>query len=79
MDFEHSRKNIVLPYIYGSCSVNEKEQLLNSDEINTETIFNLYEKYGIEQIIKNDLKNIEEQLKADFDKISTMQINVLCL
>ena len=28
MDFEHFRKNIVLPYIYASCSIREKKHLL---------------------------------------------------
>lgn len=52
MDFEHSRKNIVLPYIYGSCSIREKSQLLKSEKINMEIVLDLYKKYKIENIIE---------------------------
>lgn len=79
MDFEHSRKNIVLPYIYGSCSTREKSQLLKSEEMNIEMILDLYKKYKIEDIIKNDLKDIENGLEINFNELSNMQINLSCL
>lgn len=79
MDFEHSRKNIVLPYIYGACSAHEKRQLLKSDEMDINMILRLYEKYKIEKHIKNDLTNIESELEIHFSKLECMQINLSCL
>lgn len=79
MDFDHSRKNIVLPYIYGSCSTHEKNQLLKSDEMDLEMVLDLYKKYKIEEIIKSDLKNIEDGLENNFSELSDMQINLSCL
>lgn len=76
MDLEHSRKNIVLPYIYGSCSVREKKQLLKSDNINVEKVMHLYEKYKIEKLIKSDLKDIENEIEIHFNELSNMQINL---
>lgn len=76
MDFEHSRKNIVLPYIYGSCSVLEKKQLLKSDEIDMNIVLNLFEKYRIEERIICDLRNIENELEEDFNVLDNMHINV---
>lgn len=79
MDFEHSRKNIVLPYIYGACSAREKKQLLKSDEMDMNMVLSLYEKYKIEEHIKNDLNNIENELEIHFNELGRMQINVPCL
>lgn len=79
MDFEHSRKNIVLPYIYGSCSVREKRQLLKSGKMDVDVVLNLYEKYKIEENIKSDLKDIENELEANFNELSHMRINVSSL
>lgn len=77
MDFEHSRKNIVLPYIYGSCSIHEKKQLLKSNDI--EMILNLYKKHKIEMTIKNDLEKIESEVEIHFQKLEEMQLNISCL
>lgn len=79
MDFEHCRKNIVLPYIYGSCSVCEKKQLLKSDKVDVNMVLHLYEKYKIEESIKRDLKDVENELESDFEELSKMQINLHCL
>lgn len=79
MDFEHSRKNVVLPYIFGSCSISEKKQLLKYSKINTETILKLYKKYDIEVLIKRDLIDIENEVKMHFDKLYSMQVNNSCL
>lgn len=79
MDFEHSRKNIVLPYIYGACSVREKKQLLKSNKMDMKIVLNLFEKYKIEELIKNDLHNIENELEIHFRELGYMQINLPCL
>lgn len=79
MDFEHSRKNIVLPYIYGFCSVHEKKKLLESTEVNKEMVLKLYQKYEIETVIKNDLKDVEYELEKHFNELSKMDINISCL
>lgn len=79
MDFEHCRKNIVLPYIYASCTVREKKQLLKSDDIDMNIVLNFYEKYNIEEKIKIDLRNIEEELEVDFKNLGDMHINIQSL
>lgn len=79
MDFEHSRKNIVLPYIYASCSIWEKKQLLKSNQINTEEILYLFEKYRIEKVIKSDIKDTENEIEQYFDQLCAKDINLCCL
>lgn len=79
MDFEHSRKNIVLPYIYASCSIREKKQLLTPEKMNTEKILYLFEKYKIEKIIKNDIKDTEKEIEKYFKELCTKNINLSCL
>ena len=79
MDFEHSRKNIVLPYIYASCSIREKKNLLKSEKKNTEEILCLYEKYNVEKTIKSDIRDIENEIEKYFSLLCTMDINLSCL
>ncbi len=79
MDFEHSRKNIVLPYIFASCSIREKKLLLKSDKRNTKDILDLFEKYKVEKVVKNDIKEIEKEIDKYFDELSTKNINLSCL
>lgn len=79
LDFERSRKNIVLPYIYGSCSVREKEQLIALDNQNTDYMLELYSKYNIEQLIQNELKHIEQQIENNFFQLRQQPININCL
>lgn len=78
-DFNRSRKNIVLPYIYGCCSGAEKTKLLKSDKADIDLIIHLYQKYQIETVIKNDLTDIEKQLEVHFSELANMQINQSCL
>lgn len=78
-DFDRSRKNIVLPYIYGRCSVSEKQELLKKDETDTSLILKLYEKYQISSVIKDDLKAIQDQLETHFLELEEMQVNLACL
>lgn len=79
MDFEHSRKNIVLPYIYASCSIREKKRLLKTDKMNSEEILLLFKKYKVEKIIKSDIKDTENEIEYYFKELFTMDINKLCL
>lgn len=79
MDFEHSRKNIVLPYIYASCSIHEKKQLLRTNEMNSDKILLLFEKYEIEKLIRRDIKDTENEIEKYFDELSTKDINKACL
>ncbi len=79
LDFERSRKNIVLPYIYGSCSVQEKEKLVNLSEEQTSYMLELYSKYKIEKLIQNDLSNIEKQIEKIFSQLEQQPINMSCL
>lgn len=79
MDFQHSRKNIVLPYVYGSCTAYEKKQLLKYENTDVELLLHLYDKYKIEKIIKSDLKNIEDEIEIHFNKLGDMNINLPCL
>lgn len=79
MDFEHSRKNIVLPYIYASCSIREKKHLLKSKKMDTEEILYLFKKYNIEKTIKSDIRDIENEVEKYFNQLCTMDINLSCL
>ena len=78
-DFTRSRKNIVLPYIYGNCSVSEKHTLLESEKTDTSLILSLYQKYQIRTVIKDDLDNIQHQIETHFLNLEQMQINLPCL
>lgn len=81
MDFERSRKNIVLPYIYGVCSTSEKKKLIRMHD-NTESlqfIVDLYQKYQVRILINKDLQNIEEQIENAFEELSHLSINRNCL
>lgn len=78
-DFTRFRKNIVLPYIYGCCSISEKDRLLKNQNPDASLILKLYEKYKVEAIIQNDLNNIQQQLELDFSELENMQINRTCL
>lgn len=79
LDFERSRKNMVLPYIYGSCSVQEKERLVSLSENNTEYMLELYFKYKIEQLMLNDITRIENQIDNIFVTLEQQPINIYCL
>ncbi|MCI9542522.1 MAG: hypothetical protein HFG39_16140 [Lachnospiraceae bacterium] len=79
MDFEHSRKNIVLPYIYASCSIREKKHLLKSKKMDTDEILYLFEKYNIKKTIKSDIKDTENEIEKYFNQLCTMDINLSCL
>lgn len=79
LDFDRSRKNIVLPYIYGACNVQEKEKLISLSGQNTEYVLKLYAKYHIEELIKNDLSAVEHQIENCFTLLSRQQINQECL
>lgn len=78
-DFNRSRKNIVLPYIYGRCSISEKNKLLEDKKVDTTLLLNLYQKYQIGSIIKDDLDNIQRQLEIHFSELEKMQVNQMCL
>lgn len=78
-DFNRSRKSIVLPYIYGCCSVSEKQKLLEDNEIDTSIILELYQKYQVELVIRKDLNDIQEQLETHFQELEHMQVNLACL
>lgn len=76
-DFERSRKNLVVTYIYGMCSTKEKQRLLeskNSPEI-MPYIFQLYKKYNIFDIVRNDLKDIECQIDSLLAQLVNEQVN----
>lgn len=79
LDFNRARKNIVLPYIYGSCSVHEKKQLLADENTDIDKLFTLYNKYKVESIIRNDLLITEKQIEVHFEELAKKDINLLGL
>ncbi len=79
LDFERSRKNMVLPYIYGSCSIKEKERLLSPSDFHTAYILELYSKYKIEKIMMDDLVRIENQIAKRFIDLEKQLTNQNCL
>lgn len=76
-DFERSRKNLIVTYIYGMCNTKEKERLLESKNT-LETmpyIFQLYKKYNIFDLVRNDLKDIEDQVDSLLKQLANEQVN----
>lgn len=64
-DFFHSRKNIILPYLYHECNHTDRKLLtaLLENEINNfQKAKELFEKYHIKQIITKELDEIYESL-----------------
>ncbi len=81
MDFERSRKNLIIAYIYGMCNSKEKQQLLelkNTPET-VPHIFQLYKKYDIFNVVRKDLKDVENQVDSLLNQLSRQQINKQCL
>ena len=80
-DFERSRKNLIVTYIYGMCSAKEKQQLLEEKDLSETVpyIFQLYKKYDIFNVVQDDLKNVERQVNSLLNQLATQQINKQCL
>lgn len=78
-DFNRARKNIVLPYIYGCCSIREKNLLTENVNPDQELILHLYTKYKIESVIKSDMIAIQAQIQAHLDALDKYPINHICL
>lgn len=81
IDFERSRKNLIVAYIYGMCSIKEKQQLKeikNTSEAISYMI-QLYKKYNIFNVVRNDLKEIEKQVETLINQLERHQINKQCL
>lgn len=81
MDFERSRKNIVLPYIYDACTSTEKEKLLQAygDKGLTDLVSDLYQKYQLDKILNDNLVKTEKQIERLFDNLMGRSINQQCL
>lgn len=78
-DFNRERKNIVLPYIYGHCSIREKNLLTENTIPDQEMILHLYKKYKIESVIKSDMVAIQAQIESHLDSLDKYPINHICL
>lgn len=81
IDFERSRKNIIVAYIYGMCSTKEKQRLKETQNA-PEAIpymIQLYSKYNIFNAVQNDLKDIKDQVEILIDQLENQQINKQCL
>lgn len=81
IDFERSRKNLIVAYIYGMCGTKEKQQLkeIKNSPDAISYMIQLYKKYNIFNIVQNDLKEIERQVEALINQLATQQINKQCL
>ncbi|MBD5443946.1 MAG: hypothetical protein HDR29_00145 [Lachnospiraceae bacterium] len=80
-DFERSRKNLIVTYIYGMCSAKEKQRLLESNN-SPEAIpymIQLYKKYNIFNVVRDDLKDVESQVDSLLSQLANQQINKQCL
>lgn len=81
IDFERSRKNLIVAYIYGMCGTKEKQQLKeikNAPEA-VSYMIHLYKKYNIFNVVQNDLKEIEYQVETLINQLKNQQINKRCL
>lgn len=81
LDFNRFRKNLVLPYIYGVCSVKEKERLYqnSSDDNIADYILDLFKKYHVQTVINDDLSDVESQIEALFSELALQHVNTDCL
>ena len=81
IDFERSRKNLIVAYIYGMCSTKEKQHLseLNKTPESISYMLQLYKKYNIFNIVQSDLKVIENQVESSINQFSNQQVNKQCL
>ncbi len=60
-DFLRSRKNIILPYLYQTCSKPDKKKLLDligENELCFQEAKNLFDKYAIKEIIMKDINDV---------------------
>ena len=80
-DFNRSRKNIVMAYLYGACNIKEKDKLLqiegNSESIGY--IFELCDKYKVFDLVTADLYALEIKTECLLDKLALYDINRICL
>lgn len=64
-DFLHSRKNIILPYLYGACDKADKKhltELLENGDNCFQDAKKLFDKYNIKSIILKELNDIYDSL-----------------
>lgn len=76
-DFERSRKNLIVTYIYGMCNAKEKQRLLalsNTPDA-VPYMLRLYQKYNIFNVVQDDLKKVENQVASSLDQLVDQQIN----
>lgn len=80
-DFNRSRKNIVMSYLFGACSIKEKEKLLQIGTNNDSSryIFEIYQKYKVFNLVKSDLQVIKKQTENLLDTLALYDINSSCL
>lgn len=71
-DFEKSRKNIVISYLYGACTKNERNKLLEKNDFNYTC--HLIDKYKIIDLILDDIKRKAISVK---DSLSYFKKNYL--
>lgn len=74
-DFLRSRKNIILPYLYQSCSKPERKkliELLGGDELCFQAAKNLFDKYSIKEIIFRDINNVYSSIFSTLTVLSPM-------
>lgn len=72
-DFLRSRKNIILPYLYQTCSKSDKKKLLEfleDGELSFQATKALFDKYKIKEKISKDIKDIYSSI---FSTLSTLK------
>lgn len=77
-DFLRSRKNIILPYLYHSCSKLDKRrllELLDGDELCFQEAKNLFDKYSIKDIIFRDVNDIYDSIFSTLNILTPMVDN----
>ncbi len=77
-DFLRSRKNIILPYLYQSCSKPDKKkllELLGGDELCFQEAKNLFDKYSIKNIIFRDINDVYSSIFSTLNVLSPMVNN----
>lgn len=75
-DFLRSRKNIILPYLYKSCTQSDKNkllELLRGDEHCFQEAKILFDKYEIKKNITNDINDIYHSI---FSKLTALQSEI---
>ncbi|WP_019911654.1 polyprenyl synthetase family protein [Paenibacillus sp. HW567] len=76
-DFNKSRKNIVIGYLYGMSSSKEQAMIRNTKALKSDYILNLYNKYDITSFVLKEVSRIKSDIMKDVEHLLSLTNNKL--